>query len=218
MLASISDVYQEGIVDAGKQAELILLVSFLVAFGFIRTSAHLIRRQVSWWPGNVDVGGTHIHHLVWGILLLLLAGWLMIARSPGSPWQEILAVLFGIGAGLTLDEFALWLNLDDVYWSDKGRASIDAVIVAAALGLLLLLGLRVWLDLVEGVETATRTFIAVIGALGIPLAVVNALRGRLLLALVSLFLPPIGLVGLVLPARPHSPWHRVRERVRERVG
>ena len=91
----------------------------------------MIRAQVSWWPGNVSVGGTHIHHLVWGILLLLIFGWLGIAVAPDSPWREICAVMFGIGTGLTLDEFALWLNLKDVYWEKQGRRSIDAVIIAA---------------------------------------------------------------------------------------
>ena len=85
--------------------------------GFIRTSAHLIRAQVSWWPGNVEVGGTHIHHLVWGICPYSCCGYMGVAdRAPPSPWREIVAVLFGIGTGLTLDEFALWLNLKDVYW------------------------------------------------------------------------------------------------------
>src|SRR6266508_4183370 len=130
-LASISSVYDRAIVDTGRQPEFLFFVAFLITFGFIRTSAHMIKAQVSWWPGNVEVGGTHIHHLVWGILLLLIAGWVGTTVAPGSPWHEILAVLFGIGTGLTLDEFALWLNLKDVYWSAQGRRSIDAVIVAA---------------------------------------------------------------------------------------
>ena len=90
----------------------------------------MIRAQVSWWPGNVEVGGTHIHHLVWGILLLMIAGWVGIVVRPEPPGREIVAAAFGIGTGLTLDEFALWLELKDVYWSADGRKSIDAVIVA----------------------------------------------------------------------------------------
>ena len=118
--------------DRAKYAGLILgvtFMAFLVTFGFIRTSAHMIKAQVSWWPGNVQVGGTHIHHLVWGILLLLIMGYVGVAMAPPSPWHEIVTVLFGVGTGLTLDEFALWLNLEDVYWSHQGRRSIDAVIV-----------------------------------------------------------------------------------------
>ena len=69
-------------------------------------------------------GGLHIHHLVFGIVLMMLAGFLGFALQPGSPWIEIFAGLFGIGMGLTLDEFALWLYLDDVYWSDEGRSRL----------------------------------------------------------------------------------------------
>ena len=67
-------------------------------------------------------GGLHIHHLVFGIVLMMVAGFLGFAIQPDSPWLEILAGLFGIGVGLTLDEFALWLYLEDVYWSEEGAA------------------------------------------------------------------------------------------------
>src|SRR5918992_1225297 len=105
VLHDIGSAYQEGIFETGKQPELFLLLAFLLSFGFIRTSAHLIRAEVSWWPGNVEVGGTHVHHLVWGILLLLIVGYLGIALEPDTPWREVIAILFGVGAGLTLDEF-----------------------------------------------------------------------------------------------------------------
>lgn len=169
VIASLGDLFQRGIVDAGKLPELLLLVAFLASFAFIRTSAHLIRANVSWWPGNVEVGGTHIHHLVWGIVALLVFGYIGLALAPPAPWREIVAVLFGFGAGLTLDEFALWLNLRDVYWSEEGRRSIDAVIFAGALGLVVLLGIRVWVDLADEVATVTRAGVAAIGVLGVGL-------------------------------------------------
>ena len=111
--ASIGSFFDEHIVDAGKLPAFIYLIFFLGTFAFIRTSAHMIRAQVSWWPGNVEVGGTHIHHLVWGILLLMIAGWIGIVIHPEPPGREIVAAAFGIGTGLTLDEFALWLELKD---------------------------------------------------------------------------------------------------------
>src|SRR5262245_26203175 len=73
-------------------------------------------------PAHVKTaGGLHLHHLVWGIVLLMLSGFLRFVTDPATPWAEILAAAFGIGAGLTLDEFALWIHLRDVYWSEEGR-------------------------------------------------------------------------------------------------
>lgn len=222
-IASLSSVYQEGIVDAGKEPELFALLAFLVTFGFIRTSTHLIRRGVRWWPGNLRVKGTHIHHLVWGILLLIVVGYLGVALEPASPWQEVLAILFGIGAALTLDEFALWLNLRDVYWSHEGRRSIDAVIVAAILGALVLFGYRVWVDLADDVRLAAQVTVATIGFFGLAVALVNALKDKPAWVLVSLLLPVVGLIGALRLARPHSLWARLyspkrRARAEERYG
>jgi hypothetical protein len=85
-------------------------------------------------------GGRHIHHLVWGILLLLISGYATLAEvgtgeTPQSIlMSRILSMSYGIGAALTLDEFALWLNLDAAaYWSHEGRESIDAVVLFGAL-------------------------------------------------------------------------------------
>ncbi len=143
----------------GHEDELLFFVSFLASFGFIRTSAHLIKAQVKWWPGNVEVGGTHIHHLVWGILLILVCGYIGAVERPDDPWSHIAIVGFGIGTGLTMDEFALWLNLRDVYWEKEGRRSIDAVIVVAILAGLAVAGLRLWVDAAEDVEAEVVTVV-----------------------------------------------------------
>jgi|SRR5467141_148723 hypothetical protein len=109
-------------------------VGFLVTFGVVRGITHLIRAGVGPFH-NVTSGGLHIHHLVWGILLLLLVGYVWLLEiGVGSSWVASLsAVAFGVGAALALDEFALWLNLRDVYWEQQGRQSIDAVVIFAAL-------------------------------------------------------------------------------------
>ena len=135
-VAQISIELQQGefFTEDTQRAGLIALAAMLLSFAFIRFSTRMIRAEVSWWPGNVTPGGLHIHHLVFGIVLMMLAGFLAFAIQPSSPWIEILAGLFGIGVGLTLDEFALWLYLEDVYWSEEGRRSIDAIIVALILG------------------------------------------------------------------------------------
>jgi hypothetical protein len=201
-LASIGSLYDRAIVDTGRQAEFLYFVA-------IRGSAHMIRAQVSWWPGNVSVGGTHIHHLVWGILLLLIFGYIGVAIQPPSPWHEIVAVLFGIGTGFTLDEFALWLNLEDVYWSEKGRRSIDAVIVAGAVSGIVLVGFTAWTDVAKGVEDGVIAFVGAFGGTAILLALVNLSKEKFGMALASLLLPPVGLVGAFRLGKPGSMWARV---------
>ena len=208
----------------GRESEFLFFVSFLASFGFIRTSAHLIRAQVSWWPGNVEVGGTHIHHLVWGILLLLVCGYVAGVERPEEPWSQIVVVGFGIGAGLTMDEFALWLNLRDVYWEQEGRRSIDAVIVVAILAGLAVTGLREWIDAAEEVETEVFAAVGAVGGVGLVTALVNAAKEKLGIAVLGLLVPVVGLVGAFRLGRPTSLWARAfyseakRFRARERFA
>ena len=209
VMGSVASAYREGIVDTGRETAFLFFISFLVSFGFIRTSAHMIRAQVSWWPGNVSVGGTHIHHLVWGILLLLINGYIGVAIHPGDPWRDIVAVLFGIGTGLTLDEFALWLNLKDVYWSKQGRRSIDAVVIAAAFSGVLLISLRSWIDVTTEVADVIQAVVGVIGLLGVILALTNAAKEKFGMAIWSVVVPVLGLAGAFRLAKPHSVWAKL---------
>jgi hypothetical protein len=113
-------------------------VAFFLTFGAIRLIAHSIRAGVGPFH-DIVAGETHIHHLVWGILLLLVVGygWLVqlgTGHGGSSAFvSRLTAVLYGAGAALTLDEFALWLHLEDVYWEREGRASVDAVFLFGAL-------------------------------------------------------------------------------------
>ncbi|MGH2954295.1 MAG: hypothetical protein ACRDK9_09810 [Solirubrobacterales bacterium] len=224
VIASIGSLYERAIVDTGRQPEFLFFIAFLLSWGFIRTSAHLIRAQVSWWPGNVQVGGTHIHHLVWGILLLLSVGYVGVVFQPDSPWHEILAVLFGVGAGLTLDEFALWLELKDVYWEREGRKSIDAVVVTACVAGMVLIGFAAWADVATTVEDEVFAAVGAAGAVGITLVLVNAAKEKFVTAATGLFLPPVALVGALRLAKPRSLWSRLmysdakRARAESRFG
>jgi hypothetical protein len=209
LLGSVASVYRDGIVDTGRETQFLFFVAFLISFGFIRTSAHMIRAQVSWWPGNVEVGGTHIHHLVWGILLLLICGYVGVAIHPGDPWRDIIAVGFGIGTGLTLDEFALWLNLKDVYWTQQGRRSIDAVLVAAGVSGVLLVGFQGWIDAATDVEDAVFAFTGAAGGIGIVLAIVNAAKEKFGMAILSILIPLAGLPSALRLAKPHSVWAKL---------
>jgi hypothetical protein len=217
----VARAYDRGIQAPGKELHFLVLVAFMLSFGFIRTSAHMIRAQVSWWPGNVETkGGTHVHHMVWGILLLLSMGYLGITTDLGSPWMEFVAIVFGIGMGLTLDEFALWLNLEDVYWAPKGRQSIDAVIVASCLLAIALLGLQFWIDVYEallillgvGGQTLeadeTKLVLIPLQTAGVALALICFIKGKRFAGIVGLFVPLVGLVGALRLGRPESPWGR----------
>jgi len=109
-------------------------IGFLLTFGIVRGITYLIRAGIGPFH-NVSSGGLHIHHLVWGILILILVGYVwLIEQGVGSNWiASVTAILFGVGTALILDEFALWLNLQDVYWTGTGRESIDAVIIFISL-------------------------------------------------------------------------------------
>jgi len=181
----------------------VLLAAFLISFLFIRTSARLMRSpKVPWWPGSVTTeSGLHIHHLVWGIVLILLSGFLGFALAPRSPWSEILAGAFGVGAGLTLDEFALWVRLEDVYWSQQGRSSLDAVVVAALIGGLVVLGLAPF----GTSDAAAGESIAVAVGIDLLFVVLAIIKGKPLLGMIGLFIPPVALVAalgqVALPRR-----------------
>jgi hypothetical protein len=197
--------------EPGQESGFLVLLSFLVSFSFIRTSARLMRSpRVPWWPGSVEAGGVHIHHLVWGISLVLLAGFVAFVSDLYSPWWQITSIAFGVGAGLTLDEFALWVYLRDVYWSAEGRDSIDAVILVTLLAGLVVIGVKPF-DLDQtGAAIGTTGAVVVVVAL----AAVTFLKGRLLLGTISIFVPVVGLFAAVRLAKPGSPWARRRYRGR----
>jgi hypothetical protein len=195
----------------GQRAGFVLLASFLLAFLFIRTSARMNRSpRFAWWPGSVTTeGGLHLHHLVWGIMLVLLSGFVNFATQPGSPWSEFLAAAFGIGAGFTLDEFALWIYLRDVYWTQEGRSSFDAVVVAALVGGLIVLGFAPF-DL-PGDGTSVGSW-AIVGAADVLLGALAILKGKPMTGLIGIFIPFVSLAGATRLGAPHSWWARRRYR------
>jgi hypothetical protein len=133
--------YQEG--SAGENALLNMLGSFTLTWAAVRSSTHLIRRRGRWGPfGDVFLGRHHIHHFVPGISLAFLAGGVSVVsrRASLDPW---LAIPFGVGVALTLDESALLLKLDDVYWTEEGIVSVQISLAAMAMLSALTLALRV---------------------------------------------------------------------------
>ncbi|HEX3910885.1 MAG TPA: hypothetical protein VHW67_09315 [Solirubrobacteraceae bacterium] len=205
------EISQHFLDDRGQRSGFVLLGAFLLAFLFIRTSARMIRSpKFSWWPGSVETkSGLHLHHLVWGICLMMSSGFLNFALAPLSPWAEMLAAAFGIGAGLTLDEFALWVRLEDVYWSEQGRISLDAVVVATLLGGMIVLGLAPF-DL-SNQEGSISSLVAAV-LIDVLLAALAIFKGKPLLGLIGVFLPPVSLIGAIRLGSPNSPWARRRYR------
>ena len=205
-IASLGSAYRDEIVDQGNQPLLFMVVAFGVTFGITRFITHSIRAERFPWLGDIEAGDTHIHHLVWGIVLLLVAGVTAVALQPPL---EVTAIVFGVGAALTLDEFALWLHLDDVYWSEKGRQSVDAVIVFSIVtGFMLVGGLPVVIGTEDGVVGVVEYI-----ALQIPgwiLVVICFLKGKLLWGVFGIYLWPIALVGALRLAKPDSRWARRR--------
>jgi ABC-type multidrug transport system fused ATPase/permease subunit len=202
----IGHIYDLVVADHGRQHAFVALASMLIAFLAIRTSARMTRR-FSWWPGGVETAeGVHLHHFVWGIFLMIGAGFLGLGLHLGEPWGGFVAAVFGVGVGLTLDEFALWTRLQDVYWSQEGRSSLEAVAIVAAIGLLVVIGVRPF----ELDDAGSAVTVSVTIALSLAVAIVAILKGRVLLGAVGLFLMPVGLVGAVRLARPSSPWARRR--------
>jgi lysyl-tRNA synthetase, class II len=196
--------YNTNIVFSGKEPLFLILLSFLITFALTRLYTRLARIY-GWGSGSVN--GVHLHHMVVGIIMVLVAGFLGIAASPGYPWDHLLAIAFGVGAALTLDEFALWLYFRDVYWSEQGRSSIDATIMGIVLAGLVLVGTSPFgIHQAEAEEPRTVAFIVI--AASIVFTIATFLKGRLMLGLISVFFPPVGLVCAFRLAKPHSPWSR----------
>ncbi len=120
--------------DRPQRRILLAAFGFVVTFAIVRGLAWMIHNDIGPFH-NVEMGGRHVHHMVWGILLLLLIGfgWLCeVGNGEGDSsafMGRMMSLFYGAAAAMTLDEFALWLNLQDVYWSHEGRESVDAVLV-----------------------------------------------------------------------------------------
>jgi hypothetical protein len=203
----------------GRGAAFVVLVAFIVSFLLIRTSARLTR-SVSWWPGGVQAGGVHLHHLVWGICLMMLSGFLAFAAPLRAPWWHVDAIAFGIGVGFALDEFALWVRLEDVYWAREGRSSVDAVVIAFSFAALVVVGTQPF-----GLDDPGSVW-GTVGVVAFVLCFVMAAaaKGRPFLAIVGVFIPAVAMIGAVRLARPSSIWARRRygteamERARRRYA
>ncbi|MBV9335772.1 MAG: hypothetical protein JO243_07740 [Solirubrobacterales bacterium] len=204
----VSDFWEHQLVDHGRQYLFLVFVGFIGSFGFIRLSARLMRSpRVPWWPGSVvSESGVHLHHLVWGIAAMMGSGVISFALLVTGWWYEVCAVVFGIGMGLTIDEFALWIHLDDVYWSREGRSSIDASLIAAAfMGLILVGGFSLNVNAPPPFGVLGTVF-AVAAILA--LSITCFLKQRVFHGAIGLLVVPVAIYGAARIGKPRSPWAR----------
>ena len=190
---------------------LAILITFLTA----RTVTRLIRSGSGARAGlgNVRIAGNHIHHQVFGILIIIGTGIILVSEMPKGAALDAAAAVFGVGVGLTVDEFALWLHLDDVYWTSEGRKSVDAIFCVLVITGTLIGGASFLTG--RAGTAAWWSSISVI-AVNLLLCVICLLKGKIVTGVIGIFIGVVGLVGAIRLAKPESWWaaHRYASRPR----
>jgi hypothetical protein len=197
--------FRDHVVDTGRLPLFLCFLAFVVTFLATRVITRMIRAGRGPFRDNVASSGLHVHHAVPGVVLLISGAFLSVGAGGEPGWAEVAGVVVGVGTSLVLDEFALILRLDDVYWSEEGRISVELVgLTIACLGLILI-GLNPFR--VDGSADAGAV-VASIGTIAVNLVfvAVTALKGKYPTALVGAFVPMVAWIGAVRLARPSSRW------------
>lgn len=219
----VLDWLRHDIIDRGRLPLLCCLVAFILTFFVTRTFVRYIRHRADrgvpprWWePRNIHIGSMHIHHVVVGVVLVMLSGVSLVTLALEGNQAELTtaAIFFGIGAALVLDEYALILHLSDVYWEEDGRTSVDAVFAAVAVGGLLVLGLHPLMFFLSFWQDTHSPLLHAAVILGLvltpPLAIVVLLKGKVWTGLIGMFFVVLLVIGAIRLSRPHAPWARWR--------
>lgn len=194
--------YTTYIFQTGREPAFIMLLSFILTYIFTRGYTRIAR--IRGW-GSASFGGVHTHHMVFGLIASFIAGALLFALTPEQgPLFLLLAAIFGSGAALVLDEFALIFHLQDVYWENEGRKSVDAVVLAVAFGSLFLF--RASPFGIQSSDSELLLFASV--AVNFPVVLIAAAKGKIYIALFGVFIPTLSLIGAVRLAEPDSLWAR----------
>ncbi|MBC2873823.1 MULTISPECIES: hypothetical protein [Streptomyces] len=209
------------IVEPGKLPLLAALASFVLTFLVTRVITRLIRAGKGPFR-NIRPGGLHVHHVVPGVVLMVIGGFGAVAAGRHGLSAVVAAVLFGMGAGLVLDEFALILHLDDVYWTEQGRKSVEIVVLTAALVALVLFGFSPFgVNELTPEELRSRSILVSNILINFLIALFALAKGKPRIALIGAVVPLVALIGAVRLARPGSPWarrfYRNRPRARRRA-
>lgn len=194
--------YETHIYAGGREPAFLMLLAFILTL--VGTRFYTRMARVRGWS-SAHVGDVHVHHLVPGLVMSLVAGGLAIALEPREVWVALLAIVFGAGAALVLDEFAMLLHLDDVYWTTEGRLSIDACLAAVAfLALAILATFPLPSETTRGGWLLGDGLIVLVACL----VVVTLLKGKLKLGLIGIVFAPLAVVGTARLAKPTSIWAR----------
>ena len=203
--------WHRDVLAAGKLPLMVCFLAFVVTFVLTRTITRSIRAGRGPFRDQVTSSGVHVHHSIPGLVLLIVGAFTSVGAPRPGAWPTVAAVLIGAGVSLVLDEFALLLHLDDVYWTNEGRVSVDLVsLTAASLGLVLVGVSPVGVDEVNTAELTLRLSGSAFLLLHFALATGCVLKGKYRLALFGIFLLPVALVGALRLARPASRWARRR--------
>lgn len=210
----MADWWHRNIIEPEKLPLLLCFAAFVVTFLTTRGITRLIRAGEGPFKNDVSSSGVHIHHAVPGLVLLTVGSFTSIATTH-SPWRELAAIAIGIGTSLVLDEFALILRLQDVYWTDEGRLSVEMVSLAiACMGFVIIGVTPAGVDKVGEAELGIRTSAVVLVVLNLICLIICVVKGKYRLALFGIFVPLLAYAGAVRLARPHSLWaeHRYTDR------
>ncbi|MFB7917571.1 hypothetical protein [Streptomyces sp. NPDC056061] len=217
----MSHWFDRNIIEPGKLPLLLALAAFVLTFAVTRVVTRMIRAGKGPFR-NITPGGLHIHHVVPGVVLSVVGGFGAVASGRHGVSAGICAVVFGAGAGLVLDEFALILHLDDVYWTEEGRQSVEVVVLTTALVLLVLAGFSPFgVNELSSDEQQSRLGVILTLVVNFCFVLIALSKGKARMAVLGTLVPFVALIGAVRLARPTSMWakrfYRRRHRARARA-
>ncbi|MFE7237013.1 hypothetical protein [Streptomyces sp. NPDC057580] len=213
--------FDQNFVEPGKLPLLLALAAFVLTFAITRLITRMIRAGKGPFR-NITPGGVHVHHVVPGVVLTVIGGFGAVSSGRYGVAAGVCAVIFGAGAGLVLDEFALILHLDDVYWSEQGRQSVEVVVLTAALVLLLLGGFSpLGVNELTSDQQQGRLGIVLTLLINFCFVLIALFKGKARMAVLGTLVPFVALFGAIRLARPTSMWakrfYRNRHRARSRA-
>ncbi|WP_328722123.1 hypothetical protein OHT52_23285 [Streptomyces sp. NBC_00247] len=212
--------WHTNITEPGKLPLLLALAAFVLTFAITRTVTRMIRAGKGPFR-NITPGGVHVHHVVPGVVLSVLGGFGAVASGQHGITAMVFAVIFGVGAGLVLDEFALILHLDDVYWTEQGRQSVEMVVLTTSLVVLALAGFSpLGVNELTDEQESGRLGLVLTMVVNFLFVLVTLFKGKARMAVVGVLVPFVAVIGALRLARPASPWakrfygrrHRARAR------